>query len=57
MAKQLICDTCGQEVQQLRRDVVDDDYIALNKPVMWNCEECYQEKRSRRKGQSPAESA
>ena len=44
----LICDTCGQEAEALRRDVVDEDYNALTKPALWNCEECYLEKRARR---------
>jgi hypothetical protein len=43
-----ICDTCGKEAENLRRDVIDSDYNALTKPPMWNCEECYRKKRSRR---------
>jgi len=46
--KKLICDTCGREVDYLRRDVVGADYNALIKPPGWNCEECYQKRRDRR---------
>ena len=44
----LICDTCGREAENLRRDVVDADYNALAKPPMWNCDECYEKKRAQR---------
>ena len=47
-SKALICDTCGKEVDHLRRDIVDAGYNALTKPPMWNCEDCYQSKRARR---------
>lgn len=47
-AKKLRCDTCGSLVGNLRRDVVDADYNALNKPALWNCDKCYEEKRSKR---------
>jgi uncharacterized protein with PIN domain len=46
--RKLRCDTCGAEVEHLRRDVLDQGYNALNKPPLWNCEKCYQEKRTRR---------
>ena len=46
----LVCDTCGSQAQHLRRDVVDEDYNALSRPPMWNCDECYEEKRHRRQG-------
>ncbi|MEW6750958.1 MAG: hypothetical protein AB1505_08265 [Candidatus Latescibacterota bacterium] len=46
--KKLVCDTCGKEVEYLRRDVVDAGYNALTKPPMWNCEECYRKKREQR---------
>ena len=48
MSKKLRCDTCGSEVDNLRRDVVDADYNALNKPALWNCDQCYEEKRFQR---------
>ncbi len=47
--KKQVCDTCGKEVEFLRRDVVDENYNALTKPPLWNCEECYEKKRTRRK--------
>ncbi|HJP33182.1 MAG: hypothetical protein QF689_00340 [Candidatus Latescibacteria bacterium] len=50
--KPLVCDTCGRQSEHLRRDVVDDGYNALSKPAMWNCDECYDEKRRRRQGLS-----
>ena len=46
-AKQL-CETCGKEVTLVRRDVVDEDYDALTKLPLWNCEECYEKKRQKR---------
>ena len=39
MAKKQHCDTCGKEVETLRRDVVDTGYNALNKEPLWNCED------------------
>ncbi len=53
--KKLICDTCGKATENLRRDVVDSGYNALTKPPIWNCEECYQKKRSRRLTETPEE--
>lgn len=49
--KKLVCDTCGKEVEHLRRDVVDEGYNALTKPALWNCDECYEQKRARRQEQ------
>ena len=46
--KPLVCDTCGRQVEHLRRDVVDKGYNAMTKPPLWNCEDCYQEKRRKR---------
>ena len=46
--KKLRCDTCGALVDNLRRDVVDEGYNALNKLALWNCDKCYEEKRSKR---------
>lgn len=48
IAKKLRCDTCGAEVDNLRRDVVGADYNALNKPALWNCDACYKAKRVQR---------
>ena len=48
--RKLVCDTCGQEVDQVRRDVVDADYNAISKPPLWNCERCYEQKRAHREG-------
>ena len=47
--KKLVCDTCGREVDQLRRDVLDEDYNAITRPPLWNCEQCYEQKRARRR--------
>jgi len=46
--KKMRCDTCGREVNQLRRDVLDAGYNAFNKPLLWNCPKCYLDKRTRR---------
>ncbi|MFT5087151.1 MAG: hypothetical protein ACI906_002182 [Candidatus Latescibacterota bacterium] len=48
MKKKMHCDTCGKEVDHLRRDVIDAQYNALNKPPLWNCTQCYEEKRAGR---------
>ncbi|MEE3233969.1 MAG: hypothetical protein VX294_07375 [Candidatus Latescibacterota bacterium] len=45
---ELSCDTCGKKVSELRRDVIEVAYNALNKPPLWNCQDCYEEKRVRR---------
>ena len=46
--RKLQCDTCGKETDHLHRDVLDQDYNALMRPPMWNCEACYSKKRSER---------
>ena len=46
--KKTLCDTCGREVDQLRRDLLDASYNAFNKPPLWNCQMCYTDKRARR---------
>jgi len=43
-----ICETCGKETTRLRRDVLDIKYNALGKTPFWNCEECYEKKRTER---------
>jgi uncharacterized protein with PIN domain len=48
MKKKMRCDTCGKEVDNLLRDVLDAGYNALNKKPLWNCAECYEEKRASR---------
>ena len=45
---EMSCDTCGKKVSELRRDLIDFSYNALNKPPLWNCQDCYQEKKARR---------
>ena len=54
MKDKLTCDTCGREIDCVRRDVVDEEYNALTKPPLWNCEACYQEKQARRRAGSEA---
>ena len=46
--KKMLCDTCGREVDQLRRDLLDASYNAFNKQPLWNCQRCYKDKRERR---------
>ena len=51
MSEKLHCESCGSEVDNLRRDMVDADYNALNEPVEpvpWDCNRCYEEKRTQR---------
>jgi hypothetical protein len=43
-----ICETCGRRTVHVRRDVLDEDYNALGKTPLWNCDECYQQKRDSR---------
>jgi hypothetical protein len=50
-SKKLTCETCGKEVEYLRRDVLDAGYNALAKPPTWNCDECYERKRRQRQEQ------
>lgn len=50
--RKLVCDTCGKEVDKVRRDVVDTRYNAFNKAPLWNCESCYEEKRRKRHKES-----
>ena len=45
---EMSCDTCGKKVSELLRDVLDVSYNALNKPPLWNCIDCYKEKRVKR---------
>ena len=55
MKKKMRCDTCGAEAENLRRDVLDDTYNALNKPPLWNCEKCYEDKRRNRAKEKKAD--
>ena len=48
--RKLQCDTCGNDAEHLYRDVLDKDYNALMRPVVWNCRACYDKKRSERLG-------
>ena len=45
---EMSCDTCGKKVSELRRDLIDSSYNSLNKPPLWNCQDCYREKKARR---------
>ena len=38
------CDTCGKEVKEVRRVVVDKDYDRTLAKPLYNCPECYQKK-------------
>lgn len=51
----LHCDTCGVETEHLHRDVLDENYDAMMKPPMWNCESCYRKKRTMRIVEGPVE--
>ena len=50
--KKMCCDTCGKEVDQLRRDVLDASYNAFNRPPRLDCQTCYMDKHMRR-GDAP----
>jgi uncharacterized Zn finger protein len=42
------CDTCGKEVREVARVVIDSGYNrTLNKPI-YNCPECFQKKEQQR---------
>jgi len=47
-APTFVCDTCGQAVERVRRDVLDADYDALQKKPYWNCDSCYGKKHRKR---------
>ena len=50
-----VCETCGRHADHVRRDVLDTNYNALGKTPLWNCDECYQEKRAARLAKLAAE--
>lgn len=50
------CDTCGKEVAEVRRVMVDAGYDRTLARPLYNCPECYQAKeRSKKKPQSADE--
>ncbi|MCG3175833.1 MAG: hypothetical protein MOGMAGMI_00768 [Candidatus Omnitrophica bacterium] len=42
------CDTCGKEVKEVRRVVIDADYDRSLSRALYNCPECYAAKESAR---------
>ena len=38
------CDTCGKEVDEVRRVVIKKDYNRSGAIPMYNCQECYEKK-------------
>ena len=45
------CDTCGKDVPEVRRVVVDSNYDRLLAKPLYNCPACYEKKiASREKG-------
>jgi protein-arginine kinase activator protein McsA len=52
-----VCETCGKKTSTLRRDVIDTTYNAIGKTPLWNCEQCYQQKRQERLTQAHDSSA
>lgn len=49
------CDTCGKEVLEVRRVVVDADYDRSMARALYNCPACYAKKESDRaqRGKNP----
>ena len=43
------CDTCGKEVKEVKRVVVDAGYDRTLAKAMYNCPACYEEKLRSRK--------
>ena len=47
------CDTCGKEVKEVKRVVVDQGYDRTLAKPLYNCADCYEKKlRSRKSAQS-----
>ena len=40
------CDTCGKEVQEVKRVVIRKDYDRSRSNPIYNCAECFEKKRS-----------
>ena len=43
------CDTCGREVDKVRRVVIAKGYDRTKAVAIFNCEECFREKETSRK--------
>lgn len=49
------CDTCGKEVSNVRRVIVDAGYDRVLAKPLYNCPECYEKKeREKRERSKPA---
>jgi DNA-directed RNA polymerase subunit RPC12/RpoP len=43
------CDTCGKEVQEVKRVVIRKDYDRSRANPVYNCPECFEKKASKQK--------
>ena len=43
------CDTCGKDVPEVKRVVVDDGYDRTLSKALYNCPDCYDKKLKERK--------
>ena len=46
------CDTCGNEVKEVKRVLVDKGYDRTLAKALYNCPECYRKKELAKKAQS-----
>lgn len=51
---QMKCDTCGKEVKEVRRVVVDTNYDRTLAKPMYNCPDCYDKKEAAKKSKNPS---
>ena len=47
------CDTCGKEVKEVRRVVIDAGYDRTLARALYNCPECYQKKEDAKRRAGP----
>ena len=43
------CDTCGKDVKEVKRVIVDTGYDRTLAKALYNCPECYQKKEASKK--------
>ncbi len=47
------CDTCGKDVKEVRRVIVDTGYDRTLAKPMYNCPDCYDKKEAAKKSHKP----
>lgn len=46
------CDTCGKEVKEVRRVIVDAGYDRTMSKALYNCPDCYAKKEAAKKSKA-----